>query len=147
MRYLLIAAVAALFVAWWALTRRGPEPLVVYCSHDAIYAEKILRVFEKRSGIPVAIRFDTEATKSLGLIELLVREKDAPRCDVFWNNELLGMAELAQRDILLPSKGQGWARMPERFRDPDGMWTGFAARMRVIIYNPERVSTAQIPER
>jgi hypothetical protein len=32
----------------------------VYCSHDAIHAEKILRDFEKRSGIPVAIRYDTE---------------------------------------------------------------------------------------
>src|SRR6185369_12648152 len=112
MRYLLIAAVAALFVAWWALTRRGPEPLVVYCSHDAIYAEKILRDFEKRSGIPVAIRFDTEATKSLGLIELLVREKDAPRCDVFWNNELLGMLDLQERGLLQPYQGAGCARIP-----------------------------------
>ena len=142
-----IAALLALFLAWWVLARRGPEPLVVYCSHDAIHAEKILRDFEKRSGIPLAIRFDTEATKSLGLIELLVREKDAPRCDVFWNNELLGMADLAQRDILLPYKGPGWARSPERFRDPDGAWTGFAARMRVVIYNPQRVPAAQIPDR
>jgi iron(III) transport system substrate-binding protein len=76
-----------------------------------------------------------------------VREKDAPRCDVFWNNELLGMSDLAERGILLSYKGPGWARMPERFRDPDGAWTGFAARMRVIIYNPQRVTAAQIPDR
>jgi iron(III) transport system substrate-binding protein len=148
MRFFLpFAALAALLLAWWILARRGPEPLVVYCSHDAIHAEKILRDFEKRSGIPVAIRYDTEATKSLALIELLVREKDAPRCDVFWNNELLGMSDLAQRGILLSDKGPGWTRMPERFRDPDGAWSGFAARMRVVIYNPQRVSAAQIPER
>jgi iron(III) transport system substrate-binding protein len=148
MRFFLpFAALAALFLAWWILARRGPEPLVVYCSHDAIRAEKILRDFEKRSGIPIAIRYDTEATKSLALLELLVREKDAPRCDVFWSNELLGMSELAGRDILLSYKGPGWTRMPERFRDPDGAWTGFAARMRVVIYNPERVTAAHIPER
>ena len=148
MRFFLpFAALAALFLAWWALARRGPESLVVYCSHDAIHAEKILRDFEKRSGIPVAIRYDTEATKSLGLIELLVREKDAPRCDVFWSNELLGMSDLAHREILLSYKGPGWTRMPERFRDPDGAWTGFAARMRVVIYNPQRVTASQISER
>ena len=141
------AALATLFLAWWLLARRGPEPLVVYCAHDSIYAERILRDFEKRSGIPVALRYDTEATKSLALIELLVREKDAPRCDVFWNNELLGMSDLADRDILLSYKGPGWARMPERFRDPDGAWTGFAARMRVVIYNPQRLLAAQIPDR
>jgi iron(III) transport system substrate-binding protein len=141
------AALVALFLAWWVIAHRGPEPLVVYCAHDSIYAEKILRDFEKQSGIPVATRYDTEATKSLGLLELLVREKEAPRCDVFWNNELLGMSELAGRDILLPCKGQGWARMPERFRDPDGAWTGFAARLRVVIYNPQRLLAAQIPDR
>ena len=142
-----LASLAALFLAWWALTHRGPAPLVVYCAHDSIYSEKILRDFEKRTGVKVAIRFDTEATKSLGLAELLVAEKDAPRCDVFWNNELLGTMDLAERGILEPYKGAGWQRIPEKFRDADGRWTGFAARMRVFIFNPAKVSADQIPAR
>ena len=141
------AALAALVLAWWAIAHRGPAPLVVYCAHDSIYSEKILRDFEKRTGIPVAIRFDTEATKSLGLVELLVAEKDAPRCDVFWNNELLGTMDLAERGILEPYQGAGWQRMPEKFRDADGRWTGFAARMRVFIFNPAKISAEQIPAR
>ena len=144
MRFLLpIAALAALF-AWWTFAHRGPAPLVVYCAHDSIYSEKILRDFEKRTGIPVAIRFDTEATKSLGLVELLVQEKDAPRCDVFWNNELLGTMDLAERGILEPYKGAGWQGIPEKFRDADGHWTGFAARMRVFIFNPNKLTADQI---
>ena len=138
-----IAALAALF-AWWTIAHRGPVPLVVYCAHDSIYSEKILRDFEKRTGIPVAIRFDTEATKSLGLVELLVQEKDAPRCDVFWNNELLGTMDLAERGILEPYQGSGWQRIPVKFRDADGRWTGFAARMRVYIFNPNKMSSEQI---
>ena len=141
------AALAALVLAWWAIAHRGPAPLVVYCAHDSIYSEKILRDFEKRTGIPVAIRFDTEATKSLGLVELLVAEKGAPRCDVFWNNELLGTMDLADRGILEPHQGAGWQRMPEKFRDADGRWTGFAARMRVIVFDPAKISAAQIPAR
>ena len=140
-----LASLAALFLAWWALAHRGPAPLVVYCAHDSIYSEIILRDFEKRTGIAVAMRFDTEATKSLGLVELLVQEKDAPRCDVFWNNELLGTMDLAERGILEPYKGAGWQRIPEKFRDADGRWTGFAARMRVFIFNPAKLSAAQIP--
>ena len=131
------AAVVALFAAWWMIAHRGPAPLVVYCAHDSIYSEKILRDFEKRTGIPVAIRFDTEATKSLGLVELLVAEKDAPRCDVFWNNEPLGTMDLAERGLLEPYKGAGWQRIPEKFRDAEGRWTGFAARMRVEIVNTQ----------
>jgi len=43
------------------------EALVVYCAHDAAFSEEILKAFEKKTGIKVEPRFDTEATKSLGL--------------------------------------------------------------------------------
>ena len=127
------AALALLGLCWWAFA--GRSELVVYCAHDAIFAEKVLRDFEKRTGVRVAIRFDTEATKSLGLTELLIREKDAPRCDVFWNNELLGTLDLQRRGILQPYRGSGFDRIPVGFKAPDGHWAGFAARMRVYIFN------------
>jgi iron(III) transport system substrate-binding protein len=138
----LIALAAALLLGiswWWHAAHRST--LVVYCAHDAIYADSILHDFEKRTGIPVSIRYDTEATKSLGLTELLIREKDAPRCDVFWNNELLGMTDLQDRGILQPYKGSGYARIPAAFKAADGSWTGFAARMRVVIYNTQKVGS------
>ena len=138
----LSALAAALLLGlfwWWQAAHRGA--LVVYCAHDAIYAETILRDFEKRTGIPVDIRYDTEATKSLGLTELLIREKDAPRCDVFWNNELLGTLDLQERGLLQPYQGSGYARIPAAFKASDGSWTGFAARMRVIIYNTAKIGS------
>ncbi|MES2571948.1 MAG: ABC transporter substrate-binding protein, partial [Verrucomicrobiota bacterium] len=136
MRLLLsLGLVATLLLGWRLIWRSGPEPLVVYCAHDSIYSESILRAFERQSGIPVAIRFDTEATKSLGLVELLIKEKERPRCDLFWNNELLGTLDLAERGLLEPYQGSGFARIPERFRAPGGEWAGFAARLRVVIFN------------
>jgi iron(III) transport system substrate-binding protein len=110
-----------------------PATLVVYCAHDAVFAENVLRDFERRTGIPIAIKFDTEATKSLGLVELLLREQAAPRCDVFWNNELLGTLQLQAAGALEPYRGAGWERIPVGAKDPAGAWTGFAARLRVII--------------
>jgi iron(III) transport system substrate-binding protein len=128
------------FVVWcawffWRSSGAPATPLVVYCAHDAVFSEQILRDFEKRTGIAVSLRFDTEATKSLGLTEMLIREKDAPRCDVYWNNELLGMMDLQQRGLLLPYQGSGYARIPAAFKAADGSWTGFAARLRVTIAN------------
>ena len=106
---------------------------MVYCAHDSVYADAILRDFSRRTGVAVEPRYDTEATKSLGLVELLVREKDAPRCDVFWNNELLGTLDLQRQGVLAPYRGPGWERIPAKFKDADGHWTGFAARLRVEI--------------
>lgn len=124
-------------------------PLVVYCAHDAIFSQAILDEFEQKIGIDVEVRMDSEATKSLGLVNLIVREANAPRCDVFWNNELLGTMELARRGLLEPYQGSGYERIPTRYRDQDGHWCGFAARLRVWIVNknelaatPEAVSDA-----
>ncbi len=117
----------------------GQDPLVVYCAHDSVYSESILRAFEETERIPLSVKFDTEATKSLGLVELLVSEKDRPRCDVFWNNELLGTMDLQQRGILQPYRGPGYQRIPAAFRDPDGYWTGFGARLRVYVVNTDNM--------
>jgi iron(III) transport system substrate-binding protein len=79
------------------------------------------------------VRYDEEASKSLGLANLLIAERDNPRCDVFWNNQTLGTMRLKQQGVLESYKGAGYERIPERFRDPDGCWTGFAARFRVYL--------------
>lgn len=115
------------------------DSLVVYCAHDSIYSEQLLRAFEEQTGIPVAIRFDTEATKSLGLVNLLLRERDHPRCDVFWNNQILGTLDLQAEGLLVPYKGPGYERIPERFKDPAGYWAGFAGRLRVYIVNTDHM--------
>ena len=135
-----LAVVAVLLAAYYCIWRRGGEPLVVYCAHDSVYSQDILRDFEDATGIPVAVRFDTEATKSLGLVELLVREKARPRCDVFWNNELLGTMDLQEQGVLEPYKGTGFERIPDGFKDPEGYWAGFAARLRVYIVNVDRMA-------
>lgn len=130
-----LVALAVLLTGYqWA--RRGRRtPLVVYCAHDSIYSETILREFERRTGIALAIRFDTEATKSLGLVELIFHEREHPSCDVFWNNEVLGTLRLSEAGLLLPYRGPGFARVPAEFRDPEGRWAGFAARLRVYVGN------------
>ncbi|HYR58559.1 MAG TPA: ABC transporter substrate-binding protein, partial [Chthoniobacteraceae bacterium] len=137
--FLTIFAALLLGAFVWKMVRPR-DALVVYCAHDAVFAEEILRTFERQSGIRVAVKYDTEATKSLGLVELLLREKNAPRCDVFWNNELLGTLDLDQRGLLAPYRGSGWSRIPANFKDPAGKWTGFAARMRVQIFNTKKIS-------
>ena len=139
----LAALVAVLFACYYFVWAPHKKSLVVYCAHDSIYADQILREFEKQTGIPVAVRYDTEATKSLGLVELLLQEKAHPRCDVFWNNELLGTLQLADEDMLLPYRGSGYERIPTAFKDGDGRWAGFAARLRLWIVNTNHLAPTQ----
>jgi iron(III) transport system substrate-binding protein len=140
-----LAAVVLLGIWFSFLPGSGADAktLVVYCAHDRVFAEQILDDFTRKTGIRVQTRYDTEATKSLGLINLIVQERPHPRCDVFWNNELLGMVELHEQGLLEPHPGSGWQRMPERYRDANGHWVGFAARMRVSIFNTQQVSATE----
>jgi len=132
-----VAVVVGVLVYWQV--RKPTDALVVYCAHDRVFSQQILRDFEKETGIEIEVRFDTEATKSLGLTELLIAQKGSPRCDVFWNNEQLGVMQLKGEGVLQPYKGAGYARIPVGYKDADGYWTGFAARMRVWILNREKM--------
>src|SRR5262245_51615046 len=107
-----VSLVALVLLGTAAIFWPRDNGLVVYCAHDAVFAESILRHFERQTGQRIAVRYDTEATKSLGLVELIQRERTHPHCDVFWNNEVLGTLELANAGLLEPYRGSGYARIP-----------------------------------
>ncbi|MBL8850772.1 MAG: ABC transporter substrate-binding protein, partial [Planctomycetaceae bacterium] len=142
MRYGLLICVLAVvgIVAWYAVSGPDDRTLVVYCAHDLEYSEPILKKFEADTGIRVVIVGDTEATKSLGLVQQILREGPHSRCDVFWNNQVLGTVQLERADLLAPYQGPGYERIPKEFKHPDGLWTGFAGRMRVWIVNTDKMA-------
>lgn len=116
-----------------------PYDVVIYCACDQIDSEPILREFEQQSGLRVRMEFDTEASKTVGLVKRIRKEKDRPRCDVFWNNEIAHTVALADDGFLAEYDSPSAAGIPETFRDPQRRWTGFAARARVFIVNTDLV--------
>lgn len=117
---------------------RGPsEQVVVYCAHDREFADEILRDFTRQTGIAVVPRYDTEANKSVGLYEDLLREAARPRCDVHWNNEILATIRLHQKGVLEPYASPSAAPYPALFKAKDHAWTAFAARARVLLVNTQ----------
>jgi iron(III) transport system substrate-binding protein len=123
-----------------------PENVVViYTSRDQLYAEPILKAFEQASGVRVRAVYDTGATKTAGLTNRLLAEKDHPQADVFWNSEIIRTIVLEQAGVLAPYRSPQSAGIPPAYLDNDGYWTGFAARARVIIYNRLLVKESDVP--
>jgi iron(III) transport system substrate-binding protein len=60
--------------------------VVVYCSLDRPHSKPILDLFEKETGIRVKALYDTEASKTVGLVNRLIEESRHPQADVFWNS-------------------------------------------------------------
>lgn len=130
---LLIGIVAAAGIAlWWP----APVPTVtVYTSEDQVFSEPILRDFERETGIRVRAVYDTEEAKSTGAMNRLIAEKNNPQADVYWANEPLRAELLKQRGISAPYTSPNAAGIPDIFKDPQGYWTGFSARARILIVN------------
>ena len=129
---LLIGVLIVLGVVWRGSNGRGDE-VVVYVSHDQVFSEPILKDFERDTGIHVRAMFDTEETKSAGLMNRLLAEKDRPQADVYWANEPIRADVLRQRSVAAPYRSASAEGIPAQFRDPNDYWTGFSARARMLI--------------
>jgi iron(III) transport system substrate-binding protein len=119
--------------------------VVVYTSVDQVVSEPVLRDFEKQSGLTVRAVFDTEETKSTGVLNRLVAEAAHPQADVFWSGDPVRPFVLVKRGLVAPYESPNAAGIPPGFRAADGMWTGFAARVRVLLVNKNRVPASGMP--
>jgi iron(III) transport system substrate-binding protein len=118
-----------------ACNRKPPDEVVVYTALDRQFSEPILSRFARQTGIQVRAVYDTESTKTIGLVNRIRAEAQRPRCDVFWNNEILNTIRLKSEGLLQPCHPAEAANYPEQYRDPNGHWFGFAARARVLLVN------------
>ncbi|CAG1002422.1 Fe(3+)-binding periplasmic protein [Phycisphaerales bacterium] len=152
-----IAAVC-LGLSWWVVFSPGSGPqdltantrVVLYTSTDAFLVTPIVKKFEEQTGLTVQVVGDTEATKTTGLVERLLAEKAAPRCDVWWSNEASGTVMLAKAGVLAEYSSKEEAKFgaawPRHLRAQDRTWYGFAQRARVIAYNTNRVTKQSAPK-
>src|SRR5436189_1162306 len=109
--------------------------VVVYVSEDQVFSEPILRDFERETGITVKSVFDTEESKSTGVTNRLIAEKNNPQADVYWANEPVRADALKQRGVSTPYLSASAEGIADQFKDPDHYWTGFSARARLLLIN------------
>lgn len=126
--------------------RQAEPEVVVYTSVDDVFARPICERFQEETGIRVRLVPDTEETKSTGLVNRLIAEKGRPQADVFWSGDPVRAAILKSRGVSAPYRSTEAEKLPAQFSDPEGHWTGFSARARVLIYNTSLVPAGQEPK-
>jgi iron(III) transport system substrate-binding protein len=129
----------------WACDQKATQEVVVYTSVDDVFARPIAERFEKETGIKVRLVPDTEETKSAGLLNRLIAEKERPQADMFWSGDPVRAAILKVKGVSAPYRSPQADGLPQQFSDLDGYWTGFSARARVLIYNRNLVPEGQEP--
>lgn len=116
-------------VALAGCSQKDARVVVIYASQDQVYAEPLLNDFTKKTGIEARAVYDSEAVKTVGLVNRLLAERDHPQCDVFWNNEEFRTHQLTAQGI---------------FREIDP-WRAIGYRSRRIVINTNLFLNASGP--
>lgn len=117
---------------------RSENSVVIYSAADREYSKPILDAFQRRhEQTAVVSQFDVESTKTVGLVTKIEDEQQRPRCDVFWNNEIMHTLRLDKAGLLKSIKWDLPSDWPTSMRSSRGTWVGFAARARVLLVNRE----------
>jgi len=142
-----IGAIAAGSILPACDRRASPDPKVVlYSSADDEILKQVVAAFEKNSGIKVGIVTDTEATKTTGLVQRLLDEKDRPRADAWWSSEPLGTIWLAREGVLAEhTPGALAAGRPDAL-NARAKWFIIPGRARVIAYSTSRIKPGDVPQ-
>ncbi len=93
------------------------QEVVVYAALDQEFSKPIFDDFTRETGIEVKAKYDTESTKTVGLVSEIIAERERPRCDLFWNNEMLNTLRLAKLGLLRPAALRARRRLPGRGAD------------------------------
>src|SRR5687768_624576 len=97
-----LGSLLALALAWTVACKSSANEVVVYTSVDQPFSQPVFDAFEKQTGIHVRAVYDTEETKSTGVVNRLVAEARSPQADVFWSNDPVRPFLLADRGMIEP---------------------------------------------
>ena len=141
-----VAAVAVIVVLWLTSAPTTSTMVVVYTSVDRIFSEPVLQAAEQRLNIKVVGVYDTEETKSTGLVNRLLAKRDNPDGDIFWSGDPARAALLKIEGITTAYDAPAAQPIPKAFKDPDRHWVGFSARTRVLLVNSDLVPAGREPK-
>lgn len=122
---------------WLAIALRGgPDPdVVIYCGVDPDQSQSLVQEFREASGLVVDYHGETEAFRSIGLPQTIEAERNHPRADVWWSNEIMHMVDLASKGLIDKLPAGMAEKFPQAWRDPGGRYIQFGARARVLLVN------------
>ena len=149
-RFILFLALLALVVAACGGDDPTPTPnagigpadpgsLVVYSGRSETLVAPIIEQFANVSGIDVRVKYGGTAALAATLLE----EGSNSPADVFYAQDPGGLGAVEGIFASLPV--DVLARVPDWADSPEGLWVGVSGRARVLVYNPERTSEADLP--
>jgi iron(III) transport system substrate-binding protein len=136
-----VVAVALLLVLGSAGCGSRRDALTIYSGRTQNLIGPLLERFNKETGIPIDVKYGDSAELAL----LLAEEGDRTPADVFLSQSPGATGFLSAKGRLGQLGAATLDKVDARFRNADGRWVGISGRQRVLVYNAEEVSRAELP--
>jgi iron(III) transport system substrate-binding protein len=139
LRYL--AGILGLFLTVWTVSATDTGELIVYSGRSKGLVHPIIKQFEKETGITVKVRYGNTAQLAVALLE----EGEKSPADLFWAQDAGALGAVSKQGLFQTLPESILSKVPDKFRNAEGMWTATSGRARVLAYSPERVKTEELP--
>jgi iron(III) transport system substrate-binding protein len=114
--------------------------LTIYSGREEELVEPLLEQFTDETGIEVEVRYGDSAE----LAATIAEEGENSPADVFFAQDPGSLGSVDAQLAELPT--ETLERVDAGFRDADGRWVGTSGRSRVIAYNTDELSEADVPD-
>ena len=115
------------------------DTLTVYSGREEEIVKPLFDRFEQQTGIKVEVRYADSAE----LAATIAEEGGNSPADVFFAQDPGSLGSVDSQLAKLPAKILN--RVGAHFRDDQGHWVGTSGRARVIAYNTDDLTAAQVP--
>ena len=120
---------------------QGKQEINLYSSRHYNTDNRLYKDFEIETGIKVNL----VEGKGKQLLERIKSEGRNSKADIFITADAGNLWKAQQAGIFTPiSSSSLTSKVPNYFRDPQNHWFGFSKRLRVIMYNKNKVSASQL---
>jgi iron(III) transport system substrate-binding protein len=147
MRLIRPAAIAALAVLSLAAVGCGTggddtDAITVYSGRSEELVGPIISQFTERTGIQVNVRYGSTSELAAQILE----EGSNSPADVFFAQDAGALGAVAAVGQFAELPTSILDQVPPRFRSPEGLWVGVSGRARVVVYNTNNVTEADLPD-
>lgn len=112
-------------------------PLVVYSGRSEALVAELFAQFTTETGIELEVRY----ADSGELAALLITEDDASPADVFLSQDAGGLGAVEAAGLLSKLPSDVTELVESRFRSTEDRWIATSGRARVLLYNPNLVTS------